>query len=205
MDKTKENTLIKQQKNKKYEFKTINDAIWYVELFDRMPYNTLGRPPKKDNAPFWVSNNQPPCYDVIIKKGSNCAGLINLVRRYMGLEIPGNFSNQPKDEWAGGTYVWFEYLKNNNRLQKIDHNKSYPIGTLLIQDFNPKDQGHLAMTINKGVTLLDTKIIHNVNARYKENDKPQRLQEVNIHKLKDYYYYSRFTHICLPENWLLKN
>lgn len=182
----------------------MNDAISYVKSFDGISYNTLDRPPKEDEAPFWVSNNHPPNYDVIIKNGSNCAGLINLVRRYMGLEIPGNFSNQPREEWAGGTDVWFSYLQKENRLQNIDINISYPSGTLLIQDYNPEDQGHLAMTINKGETLLDTKIIHNVSGRYKEDGKWYYLKEVNIHKLKDYFNYSRFTHICLPDNWLLK-
>ena len=28
---------------------------------------------------------------------------------------------------------------------KIDYNKTYPKGTLLLQDYNPKDMGHVAI------------------------------------------------------------
>lgn len=184
--------------------KTVKDAINYVKQFKGMKYNKLKRPPKRDNAPFWVSNNSPPDFELVYEKGSNCAGLINLVRRYMGLPIPGNFPDKKRAEYPGGTDEWFDYLKREGRLHAIDINKTYPSGTLLLQNYNPKDQGHLAMTISKGKTLSQSKIIHNINQWYiKENNK-EKMEEVYIHKFKDCPNNCRFTHICLPQDWLLK-
>ena len=49
-------------------------------------------------------------------------------------------------------------MKNEKRLEKINFNKVYPKGTLLIQNFNPKDQRHVVFTINSSKNgLLESK------------------------------------------------
>lgn len=71
-------------------------------------------------------------------------------------------------------------------------------------NFNPKDQGHVAFTINSSKKgLLDTKIIHSINDKDKKTGKVYK--NVTIQKVKEYHNYKRHTHICLPQNWLLKN
>jgi hypothetical protein len=119
----------------------------------------------------------------------------------MKLEIPGDITGKKKGEsigdWVGDTWAWFDYLKREKRLEKIDFNKVYPKGTLLLQNYNPK--GQVGVTINSSkLGLLNSKIIHNTS------DKNLNLYDTYIHKLKEYENYKRFTHICLPQDWILK-
>jgi hypothetical protein len=172
--------------------KKVNKAINYVKKFKGMKYKYFANDkkwPEKDEAPFWIQNAKPPPFSKVYKDGANCAGLMNLVRRFMGLDIPGDA------KYAGGTHDWFSYLKKRKILEKINHNKVYPPGTLLLQNYNPKDQGHVACTIDSSKKgILDSKMIHNING-----------EGTVITQLKYYPRYDRFTHICLPQNWLLKN
>ena len=180
------------------------DAIKYIAQLEGMPYIAYHdiMPPVTDGSPFWNSNDIPPSINHVYKNGSVCVGLTNLVRRFMNLDIPGNISNIKTHDFIGGTAAWFSYLRNNNRLQIIDFNKKYPIGTLLIQDYNTIDGGHVAITIDQNKEgLLYSTIIHNINGIW--NNKSYN--KCTIESLKDYPYYNRHTHICLPYNWLLKN
>ena len=186
------------------ENKLVSKAIRYVKKFVGMKYKySIAKPSvKKDKQPFWIVNKTVPKFDYIYKRGSNCVGLLNLVRRYMSLEIYGNITGYKKEDWIGDTYAWFMYLKNKKRLEKIKPNKVYPKGTLLIQKYNPKDHGHVAMTVMSSKNgLMETKIIHNVSGKWDG----KKYNSVVIEKLKDYPYHTRFTHICLPKNWLIKN
>ena len=191
--------------------KKINNAIKYAKQFENYPYTLCSNKPPNlniDKSPFWFSNEEPPDISTVKKNGLNCVGLANLVRRYMKLQVPGKVTNQKvsKDSklWPGSTSAWFEYLKNKKRLKKIDFNKVYPKGTLLLQDYNTKDQGHVAFTVNNSTKgLLDTKIIHSIYDKDKITGKIYK--HVVIEKLKDYYNYKRFTYICLPQDWILKN
>jgi hypothetical protein len=191
--------------------KQVNKAIRYAKKFDNYPYKMCGSAIpnlKKDGGPFWFQNEKPPELNIVKKKGMVCVGLANLVRRYMGLQVPGKVTGQKLTpiikKWPGSTSAWFHYLNSKKRLEKIDFNKVYPKGTLLLQNFNPVDQGHVAFTINSSKKgLLDTKIIHSVNDKDKKTGIVYK--SVTIHKVKEYYNYKRHTHICLPQNWLLKN
>ena len=180
--------------------KLISKAIRYLKKLEGTPRKNYckNKAPTKDGEPFWIENTKPPSIEYIKKKGAVCVGLGNLVRRYMGLEVPGNITGKKKHFWPGGTESWFKYLKKEKRLEKIDFEKVYPKGTLLIQPFNPKDQGHIAITINSSKKgLLYSKIIHNVHDK--------GLFGTYIHKVIEYPNYKRHTHVCLPKNWLLKN
>ena len=158
--------------------KKINKAIKYAKKFENFPYTLCGnQPPKnlnKDKGPFWFVNEKPP--DISQVKGLNCVGLANLIRRYMGLQVPGKVTGQKLTlivkKWPGSTEAWFSYLKNEKRLEKIDFNKVYPKGTLLLQDFNIRDQGHVAFTINSSKEgLLYSKIIHSIYDKDKNTGK----------------------------------
>tara|TARA_Y100001954_G_C15802593_1_gene600947 strand:+ start:1338 stop:1925 length:588 start_codon:yes stop_codon:yes gene_type:complete len=182
----------------------ISTVIKYVKKFKGCPYKKYcsNQGQTKDAPPFWVENKELPAFDFIYKKGLVCAGLANIARRYMKLEVPGNITGMRKSTFIGGTYAWFIYLKNKKRLEKINFEKQYPKGTLLLQNYNPKDQGHVAISINSSKRgLLQSKIVHAINGTW--NGKKYNCTV--IEKLNDYPYYNRFTHICLPQNWLLKN
>lgn len=200
--------MSKKNKLTENQLKKVNKALRYAKKFENFPYKLCGKQPNltKDNEPFWFQNEKPPPLSLVKKKGLSCVGLANLVRRYMGLEIPGKITGQrPRGlikQWPGGTSAWFDYLKKKKRLEKIDFNKVYPKGTLLLQDFNPRDQGHVAFTITSSKKgLLESKMIHSINDR--ANGKIYN--RVVIEKVKDYPNYKRHTHVCLPQNWLLKN
>lgn len=179
--------------------KTIMDAIQFLLSLINVPRTSYSHdiPPTTDNAPFWIANAPPPSIDILEKNGTVCVGLGNLVRRYMGLEVPGN-GEKSKKYWPGGTESWFEYLNENNRLSVINFDKSYPVGTLLIQNFNDIDQGHIAIVIEStDKSLENTRILHNIDDR--------ELFGTYVHRLCEYPNYKRHTHICMPEDWLLKN
>ena len=191
-----------RRKQTKAKAKKIKKALDYAKEFEDMRYKFSEKPPLKDGPPFWIENSFPPTISYIKKYGSCCAGLTNLVRRYMGLEVPGHITGKKIHEFIGGTGAWFSYLESEGRLQKIDFTKIYPDGTLLLQNYSVENAGHLAIVLKSSKKgLLDSKIIHNVGGIFKE----KKYREVVIELLKDYPDYKRFTHICLPEKWLLKN
>lgn len=204
----------------------IDKAIELLKKLQNTPRLTYDKmsPSVKDGPPFWIgdsclkhndnanSNDNDndsyeqcsykniPNIDHIIKTGIVCVGLTNIVRIFFGLEIPGRISGEKQALWIGGTESWFKYLINGNRLEIKDFTKKYPNGTLLLQNYNLNDNGHVSIVIesnNNG--LLESKIIHNVL------DKKEYLCGTYIHKVKEYSNYKRHTHICMPQNWLLKN
>lgn len=182
--------------------KAVNRAIRYANKLVNTHTITCTKIPKENKYPFYVANKPPPSLEIIKKNGINCAGFINLIRRHMNLEIPGIITGEKKSIFPGGTGEWFGYLKKEKRLEKIDYDKTYPKGTLLLEDYNPNNQGHLAMvyTSNKK-GLLNSKIIH---TRWESH-----IKKVQIDYFYDYTYKNeinkRFTHVCYPEDWLIKN
>ena len=133
-----------------------------------------------DHGPFWSYNGPAPSFDKITKELLNCVGLSNVIRRFFQLEIPG-----VKEEsfYAGGTYEWFLYLQNKQKLQPFNPSTVYPKGTLLLRCFHSEeDEGHLAI-----VTGPST-VIHSIRTRGVTND-----------MLWENY----FEFACLPEHWLV--
>ena len=185
------------------DIKLILKAMRYAKKLVGVKYKVNKVAPTKDGAPFWASNDPPPNLEDIKKKGGMCCvGLPNLIRRYLGLQVPGYVTGQKKHVFPGGTRAWFEYLKLKKRLKKIDYNKSYPKGTLLLEDYNPVNMGHLAIvwTENKK-GLLNSKILH---SNYHAGIKSLVIEYFHNFMIKEKNN-KRFTHICLPEDWLLKN
>ena len=155
----------------------------------------------KDIAPFWIGKKPLPRNDIIIKEGICCAGLINLIRRFLNLTIPPYIDTKTGEIlFIGGTSSWFQYLNLKNRIQIIDINKTYPKGTLLLQDYNLEDQGHVAVILSNNIPLKSAKKIHAIG-----HEDSKKYNCVIIELFNEYPYKNRYTHICLPENWLLKN
>ena len=185
---------------------------WYVEEEDAF----------NGEDKFWCEESPPP-YAFEIKKNDKsivCSGLINLLRRKAGLSIPGlngNIKGKYKNLYAkypGGTGAWFIYLRQINKLEKINMNTNYPRGTLLLAKFkdNENNQGHLAVVytdVDSSKNINNQLIIHAApDVLYSERSKYKNHGCVKVeafsisnnewkNQKKSYY-----THICRPENWL---
>lgn len=161
----------------------------------------------EEEAPFWATDgaNLNPAY--IKTKTSNCAGLINLVKKKAGGQIPYAVEGY---RYAGGTWAWFDYLSKKNCLTEFDPTISYPKGTLLLRKYSDEiDQGHLAIVLEaNSENSLRTKIIHS----YPDNsyDGTNKIcgpgimiehLENSVKWLDDGYYYHFAT---MPENWLFE-
>jgi hypothetical protein len=193
----KENSLQRGGAVKKIDKNiTIDKGLQYAEKLVGIKYQVSTKAPTKDSCPFWNRDGPPPTIEEIKKGGLACVGVTNLIRRHLSLKIPIE-RGKWKDIFPGGSGAWFHYFEEKKRLQKINYSKTYPKGTLLLQNWNPKDMGHVAIvwTENKK-GLSHSKILHG------RHDGPK---SVVIEPLDDYTMKRRFTHICLPEDWLVKN
>ena len=154
---------------------------------DDMRYNEI---------PSFSLNKKIPTIKYIKNKKCNCVGVINLIRRINNLQIPGTENSNYK--YPGGTYIWFNYLYKNKKLEKFNKNKIYPRGTLLLKKYkNYKNKGHVAVIYKS--SKINSKIIHS----WVENSIPNKNKNnpgIIIEKLSIYDKY--FTHICLPNKWL---
>jgi len=160
-----------------------------------------------NTCPMWACDEPLPKISVLKKDGMVCTGLINLMRRKAGLSVL--ILNKDPTQVLGGTLEWFEYLKNKNRLQVFDINNMYPMGTMLLRNFNQIDHGHLAVIYKenkKGV--LFSSLIHSVG--WNDGSGKQIVKiDASVHKSHFAQYNGttntgHYTHICLPENWLIK-
>ena len=171
----------------------IKKGLEYVKKLVGIKYKVSNKAPTEDSDPFWNRDGTVPLIEDVKKGGLACVGVTNLIRRHLGLKIPTE-TGKWKDFFPGGTSAYFYYF---TKKQKINYSKTYPKGTLLLQKWNPKDMGHVAIvwTENKK-GLSHSKILHG------RHDGPK---SVVIEPLDDYKMKRRFTHICLPEDWLVKN
>ena len=176
--------------------KPLSQLLNYLTKYEGMKYTKydFSHLIMTENEPFWVSNTPVPDYLYVYYKGSTCVGLINILRRYNNLQIPGIIDGKEKHALPGGTGSWFEYLDSESRLVDINLNEVYPPGTLLLQDFNLKDQGHVAVLLESNDKLINSKIIHNINGTWDN----KQYDSTVIEKLNEFPNYSRFTHVCLP-------
>jgi hypothetical protein len=202
----------------------IVSAIEYAKTLINIPYRWYVDETDTFNGTdkFWCENSSPPSsfYIIINDKSIVCTGLINLLRRKCGLNIPGlngTIKGKYKElykKYPGGTGAWFLYLQQTKRLEKLIMKMKYPIGTLLLAKFkdNETDQGHVAVVydICDAKNIQDQLIIHaSPDILYNDKDKYKNHGFVKVEtfsisnnkwksKTKSYY-----THVCYPENWLL--
>ena len=192
------------KKNKKYikrnrTFKRggnakIKKGLQYAEKLVGIKYKASNKPHTEDSAPFWNRNGPIPSMQDIKKGGLACVGVTNLIIRYLGLKIPTE-TGKWKDIFPGGTGAYFHYF---TKKQKINYDKTYPKGTLLIEDWNPKNMGHVAIVWTESKKgLLDSKILHS------RHDGPKSVVIEDLKNLKKMK--KRFTHICLPKDWMVIN
>jgi hypothetical protein len=199
--------------------KTIDEVLEYSKTLIGVPYRWwIKRDELEGNDKFWAENGPPVSREEIDEENKSivCTGLINLMRRFVGLSVPGadgKLDFVTGNRFPGGTYTWFKYLKRKKRLQELDITKKYPKGTLVLRNYEcaEKCQGHVAVVIDeKGAIILDQKIIHAFPIiPYSESDRYKDVGKTGITSFKSFHYEEDesgfFTHICLPENWLLKD
>lgn len=161
-------------------------ALSYASKLVGKPYGawTLDLNMIDQDEPFFAFDTDAPDPDKV--SSASCAGLVNLMRRCLHLNVPGT------GPYKGGTYQWFLTLISKGLLSSIDIDLSYPTGTLLLRNYKDvEDQGHVAVIYEAEETLKKSKIIHSC---YKG---------IRIDSYFDEYE-NYFSHICLPENWLFK-
>lgn len=204
----------------------IDSVILYSKKLINIPYRWYKSNEKfTGDDKFWASNDKAVTAEYIKNEDKCivCTGLINLMRRHLNLTIPGlngNIEGQYKkfyEEFPGGTGAWYAYLNQQNRLEVLDINKKYPIGTLLIAPYQNDDidQGHVAVIIddinqsNDMNNILYQNIIHSTSTiNYYFSDKFKnhgcvKIQPfIEVHSLHQKGY---FKYVCFPENWLLLN
>lgn len=138
-------------------------------------------------APFWAENSTVPEIETIKTQGCNCAGFINLICRFLNLQIPGLSLDLP---YAGGTYVWFDYLNSFGVLEQFKPERNYPFGTILLRGYsNPIDQGHVAFVLD------DMRLAHCYPEKGIYIDESYYISH---NWLPEGYY----THVCLPQKWI---
>jgi len=191
----------------------IDEAMIYTKSLIGIPYrwHRTGDKIKGDDK-FWSENGCTVTYEKIKKddKCIVCTGLANLVRRKLGLSIPGLAGELGKVglEFPGTTGVWFWVFKNKERLEKVNFTKKYPIGTLLLADYvSDESQGHVAIIVSdNGKNLKEQEIIHATSDfSYGESEHMKNVGDIRIEPLSNTTEWFKLTHVCLPENWLLKD
>ena len=155
----------------------------------------------------YAKNGDIPDFETIKNIGINCVGVINLIRRYIGLDIPGYKENK---SYAGGTYEWYKYLNKNKKLKKFNYKKEYPIGTLLIRKYmSETDQGHVAVIYkNNPKGVLFSQLAHAYcYTEFNENDINKKLSpglniDLSVGASHFWFPEGTYTHICYPQDWL---
>lgn len=200
----------------------INSSLIYAKTLIGIPYRWYRTGDVLDcDDKFWACNENSVDTAYIRKndKCIVCTGLTNLMRRYMNLTIPGLNENIPDEykelgkSYPGGTSIWFIYLKENNRLHKLDTTKSYPKGTLLLAPYinDEIDQGHVGVVFDNVTsvhhTIMDQRIIHSfatvsyVNSFHMKNHGSTEIEPFS--KSHNWVKNGYYQYVSLPENWLL--
>lgn len=163
---------------------------------------------------FWASNGGMISREYIKKENKCivCTGLINLMRRFQGLSIPGLDGELGEIGllFPGTTGIWFLYLKPH--LEILDIQKKYPNGTLLLRNYDndETDQGHVAVLItDSNNCIIEENIIHAFAEKdYTLSSNNENVGRTAITSFRDSHYWDGtdgyYTHICLPQYWLCK-
>ncbi len=169
----------------------------YINNLVGIKYQWWIEGPTTEGPPFYAINDEPPSLDQIKSNGLNCAGFLNLIRRYQYLEVAGVSENHT---YAGGTAVWFQYFQEREVLEPFVPNQTYPEGTLFLRNYSSVfDQGHVAVAMGMN------RIAH----CYPDNPNPVAntfvepgvmIEPINLSMNWDTKGY--YTHIVKPEWWL---
>lgn len=175
----------------------LNELLHYIDSLRGTLYKWWLEGSTGEDGPFYAADKPLPTPANIRAQGCNCAGFINLLRRFKEHTVPG----VKEGLWnAGGTYVWFRALQQMGVLEPFDTSSNYPPGTLLLRDYTSVfDQGHLA------VVFLNNQIAH----CYPDDPIPREnvfvepgilIEPLGLSMQWDSKGY--YTHICRPQYWI---
>lgn len=214
---------------------SVNNVLTYAYSLVGIPYRWHRKEDNISEIDKFYASNDGVVYsrkDIIMKdKCIVCTGLINLMRKYAGLTIPGldGYLGEEGIYYPGTTGVWFMYLERKGVLHPLDINKTYPPGTLLLRDFHDVvyDQGHVAVVVDDAAadvanisdrdcrdvtnfpSVLNQYIIHAYSRFGYVESKIRNITdvgEVSIEKMHLSYLWEKtgyYTHVCYPEDWIL--
>jgi hypothetical protein len=187
---------------------SIENALTYARGLLGLPYRWYrhGEHIAGDDK-FYASNEPAPATADLFKQNKCivCTGVPNLMRRVNGFCVPPTDENIP---FPGTTDAWFHYLQTKNVLKPFQAHDAakYPLGTLVLRNFGnlEHDQGHVAVIIEPG------KILHAyAEIPYNQSVQHQNVGICGISDLLYSHYYDHhpgyYTHVCSPDDWLLKN
>jgi hypothetical protein len=173
----------------------MDKLLTFIEQLVDTPYIWWkdGESTTEKMVPFYCKpSTKIPSIPEIRNSGMNCAGFINLLCRISATPIPGIAEN---NYYAGGTYVWYEYLDSKGFLKPVSIDVTYPVGTLLLSRYNDvENQGHFAVVTTPG-TFQTLKISHSYPEKGLQMNEPVQLSH---NWIPEGYY----TETCSPENWL---
>lgn len=159
----------------------VHEVIVFLLQFLGTPYAYSNKAPDRlsDDAPFYAIDNRPVNVARVKRLGINCAGLLNLAHRYLGIPIP--ISREV--DFRGGTLAYTEtYARPIPKL--------LPMGSLVMRP-PPEGDGHLALVISDNLPLRDSVVIDSDGMRYKGKQ-----PGVSVHKISERDY--KYTHWCGP-------
>jgi len=168
---------------------TITYALDFGVSLIRTPYDYWKGGNNQTNAPMFAKNGPIPDRNEITSV--NCAGLINLIIRYIGKELPF------KNDEIGGTSAYAYYYRGV--AVPFDITNRYPKGTLIIRDYRDiNDQGHVAIILDdngeKALVLQS-----HVEGPFFESTSPGVNNKYTLEESHDGNYYEL---AVLPKDWL---
>lgn len=156
----------------------MSKAIDYGKSLIGIPYGKWNGGNLSPGEPMWAENKPPPPSISSV----SCAGLCNLILRYLGISLPYS-----QDGGLGGTLAYYQYYHSKNMVTPFDPEEEYPVGTLIGRKYrNIEDQGHVAIILQDNM-VLQSFLGGGVNANY-------TLEESHA----GWYY----EYTVAPEHWL---
>jgi hypothetical protein len=217
----------------------VNRVLAYAYTLVGIPYRWHREEDQISGVDKFYASNDGIVYsreDIIGDEESNgkcivCTGLINLMRKYAGLTIPGldGSLGEVGISFPGTTGIWFMHLERKGVIHPLHINKTYPPGTLLLRDFHDVvyDQGHVAVVVDDDVvdiintthedygyvtnspSVLNQYIIHSYSQISYNQSKIMNITnvgKVSVEKMHLSHFWEKkgyYTHVCYPEDWIL--
>ena len=149
--------------------------------------------PRDDSTPFYATQGPPPSREKLTAQGVSCAGYMNLIRRKLGLPVPG--VDDPHEDHPGGLSAWYKFLAPF--LLPFDPRADYENGTILFRPYTDHaDQGHIAL-------VYEGKILHSYAYTWEPSTTVGTVEPGISHTApwKDGY----FTYVAPPHAWVPKS
>ena len=121
---------------------------WINPLVGRMPYGLWTGGCVPSGPPAWGISRPPPSRSYLRGKRIFCAGVPNLMLRFVGKRVP-TYGN---DCYDGGMVAYWSYFEGFHQPFELHAVKR---GDLLLRRYrNVEDQGHVAVALGDGAAAL---------------------------------------------------